>query len=103
MLPPWYLTFERAIASSTYHTMNVNSTEAKLFVIRYGIDQATKLHDILKIVIITEAILAMKQIFDTLIHLYQIHSIAISKSFRQFFNRNPHNSILFWNCLDSIK
>ena len=80
--------------------MNVNFTEAKLFVIRYEIDQATKLHDILKIVIIIEAILAMKQIFDTSIHLYQIYSIAISKSFRQFFNRNL---ILFWNCFDSIK
>ena len=50
--------------------MNINSTEAKLFVIRYEIDQAMKLHDILKIVIITDAILAMKQIFDISIHLY---------------------------------
>ena len=62
--------------------MNVNSTEAKLFVIIYEINQATKLYDILKIVIITDAILAMKQIFDTSIYLYQIHLIAISKSFR---------------------
>jgi len=53
--------------------MNVNFTEAKLFAIRCEIDQVIKLHDALKIVIITNTILAMKQIFDTSIHPYQLH------------------------------
>ena len=53
--------------------MNVNFTEAKLFAIRYEIDQVIKLHDALKIVIITNTIPAMKQIFNTSIHLYQLY------------------------------
>ena len=50
--------------------MNVNFTEAKLFAIRYEIDQVIKLHDASKIVIITNTIPAMKQTFDTSIHPY---------------------------------
>jgi len=83
--------------------MNINFTEAELFAIGCRIDKATKLHDASKTVIITDAIPAVKQIFDTSIHPYQIHLIAISKSLREFFNRNPHNSISFWDCPDSIK
>jgi len=45
----------------------------------------------------------MKWIFDTSVYLYQLHSIIISKNLREFFNKNPNNSISFWNFPDSIK
>jgi len=74
-----------------------------VFTIRYRIDQAIKLQDISKIVVITDAIPATKQIFNTSVYLYQIHSITISKNFRNFFKKNSNNSISFWNYPDSIK
>ena len=45
----------------------------------------------------------MKWIFDTSVYLYQLHSITISKNLREFFNKNPNNSISFWDFPDSIK
>jgi len=57
------------------------------FAIRYRIDQAIKLQDISKIVVITDAILATKQIFNTSVYLYQLHFITISKNLRKFFKR----------------
>jgi len=59
-----------------HHAMNINSTEAKLFVIRCRIDQATKIYDASKIIIIIDAISAMKQIFDTLVHPYRLYIIV---------------------------
>jgi len=44
------------IRKSVHHAMNVNSTEAELFAIRYRIDQATKIHNASKIFIITDTI-----------------------------------------------
>ena len=60
-------------------------------------------YDITHIIIITNAIPAVKWIFDLSVHLYQLHSIVISKDLRCFFKRNPNNAITFWNCSDSIK
>jgi len=36
-------------------------------------------------------------------HPYQLHSIAISKDFKAFFNKSYNNIIKFWDCFDSIK
>jgi len=70
---------------------------------RYRIDQAIKIYDTLKIIIITDTIPAAKQIFDTLVHLYQLYLITISKNLREFFNKNTNNSISFWDCSNCIK
>ena len=91
------------INKSVHHTINVNFTEAKLFVIRYRIDEAIKIYNTLKIIIITDAISAAKQIFDTSVYLYKLHLITTSKNLREFFNKNPNNSILFWDYPDCIK
>jgi len=40
--------------------MNISSTEAELFTIRYGISQVTQMQDIVYIVIITNTIPAAK-------------------------------------------
>jgi len=58
------------VTKTTHHVMNVTSTEAKLFAIRCGISQVTYIQDILQIVIVTNAILATKRIFNTSCHPY---------------------------------
>jgi len=77
---------QEIIAKSIHHAMNITSSKAKLFAIRCGINHATQLQDVSQIVVITDAILAARKIFDSFIHPYQLHSIIISKDLRAFFN-----------------
>jgi len=58
------------ITKSVYYTINIISMEAKLFVIRYRINHIVQLQDITHIIIITDIILAAKQIFNSFVHLY---------------------------------
>jgi len=44
------------IVKTIHHAINVTSMEAELFTIRYGINQATKLQGINKIIIVTDSI-----------------------------------------------
>jgi len=41
---------------------------------------------------------AAKQIFDLLVHPYQIHSAIISEELRKFFIRDQQSSIKFLEC-----
>jgi len=61
---------QEIIAKTIHHTTNVNFTKAELFAIRYRINHTTHLQDVNCIIIITDAIPATKQIFNTSIHLY---------------------------------
>jgi len=90
------------IAKSIHHAMDVTSIETELFVIRC-ISQATQVQGIKKIIVIINAISAAKWIFDSSIHSFQLHSIAISNDLRGFFNKNIHNTISFWDCLSNDK
>jgi len=45
-------------------------TEAKLFAIRCGINQATNLNGINEIIVITDSIHATKRIFNPLLHSF---------------------------------
>ena len=83
--------------------MNITSTKVELFAIRCGINQAIQLEDINYIIIIIDAILATRHIFDTSIYPYQLHSITISNNLRFFFNKNFNNMISFWDCPSSDK
>jgi len=83
--------------------MNVTSTEVELFTIRCDINCIIHSQNVECIVVITDIILALKQIFNTFMYLYQLYSIAILKNLKEFFNKNPNNSIDFWDCLESIK
>ena len=83
------------IAKIIHHITNINSIEAELFAIRYGINYSLQLQDISHIIVVTDAIPTAKQIFDTLIHPYQLHSIVISKDFKVFFNKGYNNIIEF--------
>ena len=81
----------------------ITSTEAELFVIRCGINQACSKEDISRIIIVTDSIHAAKKIFDTKSHPYQIHATAILKELRQFFSKCQGNHIKFWECPSQLK
>ena len=86
---------QEIIAKLVYHIMNITSTKVKLFAIRCGINCAIHLQSVEQIIVITDVILAAKWISDTSVYLYQLHSITISKNLKDFFNKNPNNSIDF--------
>ena len=87
--------FSNPLKKTLYHTINVMSTEEKLFAIRCGINQATQIPDTSHIIIITNALYAMQRIFDSTIHPYQIQAIAISKYLQRFFKEHLSNSVKF--------
>jgi len=74
------------------------STEAELFVIRCGINQAYIKKNISKIIVVTDSIYVAKKIFDSLSHPYQVHAVAILHGLHCFFKSNQNNSIEFWKC-----
>ena len=91
------------VIKTIYYIVNILSTEAKLFVIRCGINQAIHFPNIKHIFVITDAIHTTKRIFDSLLHLYQIHSVAIFCKLRNFFQKDSNNSIKFWDCSNKCK
>jgi len=62
-------THEFSIIKTIHHAINVTFTEAELFAIRCGLNQAIWLTNI---IIITDFIHAAKKIFNLSIHSYQI-------------------------------
>jgi len=58
------------LTKTVHHTSFVTSTEAELFTIRCGINQACSKDNISKIIIITDSIHATKKIFDSDSHPY---------------------------------
>ena len=90
--------YDRLVIKTIHHIVNIMSTEAKLFVIRYGINQAIYLPNVKYIFVITDSIHTAKRIFDSLSHPYQIHLVAISSKLREFFQKDSNNSIEFWDC-----
>jgi len=51
---------QEIIAKSVHHIINITSTGAKLFAIRYRINHAIHLQDVAHIIIITDTILATR-------------------------------------------
>ena len=89
----------KSIVKKPHHTVNITNTEAKLFIIRCGINQATTSQKISKIIVITDLIHLAKRIFNSLLYLFQLHIASILSELRKFFTYNPNNSIKFWECL----
>ena len=86
------------VIKTIHHTVNVLATEAELFTIRCGINQATNILDISKIIVITDLLHTARRIFNSSVHLYQIYIASIFNELRRFFNKNNNNSIKFWEC-----
>ena len=70
------------VKKTIHHAVNITSTEAKLFAIRYGINQAVQILNISYIIVITNVIHLVRHIFDSMTHPYQIQSIAIAQDLR---------------------
>ena len=69
----------KPIIKTLHHVVNITSTEAELFIIRCGINQATKSNNISKIIVITNSIHTTRKIFDTTSHPFQSHAAFILK------------------------
>ena len=95
--------FNRPLIKTVHHASFVTSTEAELFMIRCGINQACVLDNIDKIVVITDSIHVAKKIFDCRSHPYQVHVAAILKELRTLFSSNPSSTIEFWECPSKLK
>ncbi len=95
--------YNSLVIKTIHHAVNISSTEAELFVIRCGTNQATHLSNINHIFIITDSIHATNRIFDFSLHPYQIYSVAISCKLREFFQKNNNNFIKFWDCSSKYK
>jgi len=91
------------LTKTVHHASFMTSTEAELFAIRCGINQACSNDIISKIIIITDSIHTAKKIFDSESHPFQLHTAAILYELREFFNSNCNNSIEFWECPSRLK
>jgi len=58
------------VEKTIHHAVNITSTKAELFVIRYGINQAIQILEATYIIIITDAIHVAQCIFDSIVYLY---------------------------------
>ena len=78
-----------------HHIAFITSTEAELFAIKYGINQACINENVSKIIVVTDFIYVAKKIFDLSSHSYQVHAVAILSELCHFFMSNQNNSIEF--------
>ena len=59
----------KPMIKTLYHAVNITSSEAEFFTIRYGINQAVLSQEISKIIVITDSIHTAKNIFNPLSHM----------------------------------
>ena len=95
--------YNRPVIKIIYHTINIMTTKAKLFAIRYSINQAIYLPNVNKIFVITDFIHVARRIFDSLSYLYQIQLVAIFGELREFFQKDNSNSIEFWGLFKQLQ
>ena len=88
----------KPIIKILHHAVNVTNTEAELFAIRCGINQATCYNEISKITVVTDSIHTARKIFDSSLHPFQKQLTAILKELQMFFSLHQENSIKFWEC-----
>jgi len=93
-----YIHIHNSSVIKTIYAINITSTKADLFAIRYSLNQASHLANIEYIVVITDSIHVAKIIFNLSIYSYQIQTLAIFLEIRKFFKRNHHTSLKFWDC-----
>ena len=88
----------KPVTKMLHQAMNVISTKAELFAIRYSINQATSHNKISKIIVVTDSLHAVRKIFNLLSHPFQKHSAAVLNELWVFFFCHLKNSIKFWEC-----
>ena len=95
--------YNKPVVKTMHKAINITTTEAELFMICCGINQAVANSNVNHIVIITDSLHTVKKIFDSLVHPYQIHLATIFQELREFFLKNSCNCIKFWNCSSKQK
>ena len=95
--------YNRLIIKMIYYAVHIISTEAELFAIRCGINQALNLDNVSKVIVITDSIHMARKIFELSIHPYQVQSAAILSDLCKFFICHENNSIEFWECPSCLK
>jgi len=90
--------FNNPLKKMLHHVVDITPTEAELFTIRCGINQAVQTQDVSCIIVITNTIHVSKKIIDPFMHPHQQQTIAVSKELHAFFNNHSDNTIEFWNC-----
>ena len=60
------------VLKTIHHTINITLTEAELFAIKCGINQAVQIPEASHIIVITDTIYLAKDIFNSTTHSYQI-------------------------------
>jgi len=86
-----------------HHAAFITSTEVELFAIRCGINQVCIKENVSKIIVITDSIHAAKKIFDSKLHPFQSHTMAILNELWNFFIKDHENFIEFWECSSCLK
>ena len=76
--------YNKPITKTLYHVVNVSSTEAKLFAIRYGINQFTNSSGISKIIVVTNSIHTMKNFLTHLSILTRATQFLFLRNFELF-------------------
>jgi len=77
-----------SLTKTVHHVAFITNTEAKLFMIRCGINQAYIKENMSKIIVVTDSIYVTKMIFDIVSHPYQSHTVAILSELHRFFASN---------------
>ena len=90
--------FNNPLKKMLHYVINITLTEAKLFALKCGINQAVQITNSSHIIVITDTLHVIEKIFDSSIHPYQLQIIAISKELQVFFYKHLDNSIEFWDC-----
>ena len=96
-------THNKPLIKTIHHVVNVTSMEVELFALRYGINQATCINNISKIIVVTDSIHTVKRIFDLSVYSFQVQSAAVLFDLCYFFNCQANNSIEFWECSSCLK
>ena len=96
-------THNKPLIKTIHHVVNVTSMEVELFALRYGINQATCIDNISKIIVVTDSIHTVKRIFDLSVYSFQVQSAAVLFDLCYFFNCQANNSIEFWECSSYLK
>ena len=95
--------FQKSIIKTIYRAINITTTEAELFTIRCGINQAVTIPNTDYIVVITDFLYTVRRIFDSSVHPYQIYSAMIFQELREFFSKDAYNHIEFWDCSSKLQ
>ena len=90
--------FNKPVIKTIHRAINVTTTKAELFAIQCSINQAVANFNTNHIVVITDFLHATRRIFNFSVHPYQIHSAIIFQELKEFFSKDAHNHIEFWDC-----